>query len=105
MKVKNIVIAILVIALGGMIVYRITKNKAEKGKDKNDKKPPIGVSAFVVKGQDFSNTISQTAVWFLGDSSKVELITSLLPGLKIFFISVTSSGRSSTKSTIKKTSG
>lgn len=58
MKVKNIVIAILVIALGGMIVYRITKNKAEKGKDKNDKKPPIGVSAFVVKGQDFSNTIS-----------------------------------------------
>ncbi|MEK8179767.1 efflux RND transporter periplasmic adaptor subunit [Flavobacterium buctense] len=60
MKVKNIVIAILVIALGGMIVYRITKNKAEneKGNDKNGKKPPISVNAFVVKGEEFSNTIS-----------------------------------------------
>ncbi|QBZ98083.1 efflux RND transporter periplasmic adaptor subunit [Flavobacterium sangjuense] len=60
MKVKNIVIAILVIALGGMIVYRITKNKAEneKGNDKNGKKPPIGVSAVVVEPQEFSNTIS-----------------------------------------------
>lgn len=60
MKVKNIVIAILVIALGGMIVYRITKNKAEneKGKDKSGKKPPVSVSAFVVTPQEFSNTIS-----------------------------------------------
>ncbi|MFN3754157.1 efflux RND transporter periplasmic adaptor subunit [Flavobacterium sp.] len=58
MKAKNIVITILVIALGGMIAYRITKNKAEKGNDKNGKKPPIGISGFVVKGQDFSNTIS-----------------------------------------------
>jgi membrane fusion protein (multidrug efflux system) len=60
MKIKNIVIAILVIALGGMIVYRITKNKAEneKGNDKNGKKPPIGVSAVVVEPQEFSNTIS-----------------------------------------------
>ena len=60
MKVKNIVITILVIALGGMIVYRIAKNKAEseKGKDKNGKKPPVSVSAFVVTPQEFSNTIS-----------------------------------------------
>lgn len=60
MKIKHIVIAILAIALGGMIVYRITKNKAEneKGKDKNGKKPPISVSAFVVTPQEFSNTIS-----------------------------------------------
>lgn len=60
MKIKNIVITVLVIALGGMIVYRITKNKAEneKGNDKNGKKPPISVRGFVVKGQDFSNTIS-----------------------------------------------
>jgi membrane fusion protein (multidrug efflux system) len=60
MKVKNIVIAILVIALGVMIVYRITKNKAEneKGNDKNGKKPPVGVSAFVITPQEFSNTIS-----------------------------------------------
>ncbi|WP_333878839.1 efflux RND transporter periplasmic adaptor subunit [Flavobacterium sp.] len=60
MKIKNIVIAVIVIALGGMIAYRITKNKAEndKGKDKNGKKPTTLVSAYVVKGQDFSNTIS-----------------------------------------------
>ncbi len=60
MKIKNILIAIVVIALGGMIVYRITKNKAEneKGNDKNGKKPPIGVSAIIVEPQEFSNTIS-----------------------------------------------
>lgn len=60
MKIKHIVITFLAIALGGMIVYRITKNKTEneKGKDKNGKKPPISVSAFVVTPQEFSNTIS-----------------------------------------------
>ncbi|MGC4039720.1 MAG: efflux RND transporter periplasmic adaptor subunit [Flavobacterium sp.] len=60
MKVKYLVISALVILLGGMIVYRITKNKSEndKGGDKNGKKPPVGVSAVVVKPQDFSNTIS-----------------------------------------------
>lgn len=60
MKIKNLVIAIIVIALGGMIAFRITKNKAEndKGNDKNGKKPAIPVTFYVVKGQDFSNTIS-----------------------------------------------
>lgn len=60
MKIKNIVISLLVLGLAGMIVYRITKNKAEneKGNDKNGKKPPVGVSAVVVKPQEFSNTIS-----------------------------------------------
>ncbi|MES2747854.1 MAG: efflux RND transporter periplasmic adaptor subunit [Bacteroidota bacterium] len=60
MKTKTIVITLLVIVLGGMIVYRITKNKSEneKGNDKNGKKPPIGVSAIVITPQDFSNTIS-----------------------------------------------
>lgn len=60
MKVKNIVISLLVIGLAGMIIYRITKNKAEseKGNDKNGKKPPISVSAVVVKPQEFSNNIS-----------------------------------------------
>ncbi|MFN3968296.1 efflux RND transporter periplasmic adaptor subunit [Flavobacterium sp.] len=60
MKIKHIVITVLVVALAGMIVYRITKNKAEneKGNDKNGKKPPIGVTAFVVTSQEFSNTIS-----------------------------------------------
>jgi len=60
MKIKNLVIAIIVIVLGGMIAYRITKNKAEseKGNDKNGKKPATPVTFYVVKGQDFSNTIS-----------------------------------------------
>src|SRR6478609_967107 len=60
MKVKYFVISILVIALGGMIAYRITKNKSEneKGNDKGGKKPPVTVSAVVVKLQDFSNDLS-----------------------------------------------
>jgi membrane fusion protein (multidrug efflux system) len=60
MKLKYIIITVLVIALGSMIAYRITKNKAEseKGNDKNGKKPPTMVSAIIVKNQDFSNTIS-----------------------------------------------
>lgn len=60
MKIKNLVIAIIVIALGGMIAYRITKNKSEsdKGNDKSGKKQATPVTFYVVKGQDFSNTIS-----------------------------------------------
>lgn len=60
MKLKYVIISVLVIALGGMIVYRITKNKSEneKGNDKSGKKPPMTVSAIVVKPQDFSNDIS-----------------------------------------------
>jgi membrane fusion protein (multidrug efflux system) len=60
MKLKYLIITILIIALGVMIGYRITKNKSEneKGNDKNGKKPPIAVSAVVVKLQDFSNAIS-----------------------------------------------
>lgn len=60
MKVKYIVITVLAVLLGGMIIYRITKNKSEneKGGDKGGKKPAITVSAIIVKPQDFSNTIS-----------------------------------------------
>ncbi|WP_264521773.1 efflux RND transporter periplasmic adaptor subunit [Flavobacterium sp. N1994] len=60
MKLKHLIITVLVIALGSMIAYRITKNKTEneKGNDKSGKKPPTVVSAIVVKTQDFSNTIS-----------------------------------------------
>ncbi|MEO5775313.1 MAG: efflux RND transporter periplasmic adaptor subunit [Flavobacterium sp.] len=60
MKIKYLILSILVIAVGGMIVYRITKNKSEneKGNDKGGKKPPIGVSAVVVEPQNFSNVIS-----------------------------------------------
>lgn len=60
MKIKYLIIIILIVSLGGMIVYRITSNKAEneKGGGKNGEKPPVNVSAIVVKSQDFSNTIS-----------------------------------------------
>lgn len=60
MKIKNIVIALLVISLGGLIVYRITKNhnETDKGKDKSDKKPAVIVSAIIAKSEDFSNALT-----------------------------------------------
>ncbi len=60
MKIKYVILSILAIALGGLIIYRITKNKSEneKGGDKNGKKPAVTVSGIVVKPQDFSNTLS-----------------------------------------------
>ena len=60
MKVKYLFISILVIVLGGMITYRITKNKTEteKNNDKTGKKQPVALSGFVIKPQDFSNVIS-----------------------------------------------
>ena len=60
MKIKYLFLTILAIAIGGMIFYRITKNKSENEKpnDKSGKKPPITVTAVVVKPQNFSNSIS-----------------------------------------------
>ena len=60
MKIKHIVISILVLGLTGLIVYRISKNKAEteKNNDKSGKKPAMTVSGIVVEPQSFSNTIS-----------------------------------------------
>src|SRR6476660_5168350 len=60
MKVKYLILSILAVALGGMIIYRISKNKSENEKDgdKKGKKPPMAVSGIVVKPKDFSNAIS-----------------------------------------------
>ena len=60
MKVKYIVLSILALAIGGMIVYRISKNNSEneKNNDKSGKKPPMTVSVMKVEPQDFSNSIS-----------------------------------------------
>ncbi|WP_298392401.1 efflux RND transporter periplasmic adaptor subunit [Flavobacterium sp.] len=60
MKVKNIVIALLVLLIGGLITYRIFKNSEEtdKGKGKGDKKPAVTVSAIVAESKDFSNALS-----------------------------------------------
>lgn len=59
MTVKKIVLLLLVVALGALIVYRITKNKEldEKG-GKDGKKPPTAVQAIVLKSQEFTNVIS-----------------------------------------------
>lgn len=60
MKIKNIVIALLVLSLGGLIVYRISKNsnQGDKGKDKGNKKDTIAVNVMVLKGQTFDNNLS-----------------------------------------------
>lgn len=60
MKVKNIVIALIILSLGGLIAYRITKNSSESGKskDKGGKKPPMGITAIVAKAEDFANDLT-----------------------------------------------
>mgnify|MGYP003464183695 CR=1 FL=1 len=60
MKVKNIVILLLILSLGGLIAYRITKNNSEsdKSKDKGGKKPPMGITAIVAKAEDFANDLT-----------------------------------------------
>jgi len=60
MKIKNIFIVLVVLSLGGLIAYRITKNSGEgdKKKEKGDKKPPVAVSAVVAKTEDFSNALT-----------------------------------------------
>ncbi len=63
MKTRYIVYAILVIGLGALVTYRITKNKDTEASDKGVKggaaKAPT-VDAVVVKIQDFSNKITVT---------------------------------------------
>ncbi len=60
MKIKHLIITILLLSIGGLIVFRITKNSTEdnKGKDKGDKKDPIAVNGMVLIGQTFNNNLS-----------------------------------------------
>ncbi len=60
MKIKHLIITLLLLSIGGLIAYRITKNNAEgdKGKGKGDKKDPIAVNGLVLKGQTFNNNLS-----------------------------------------------
>ncbi len=60
MKIKYILITVIVLSLGGLIVFRITKNSADggNGKGKGDKKDLIAVTGLVLKGQTFDNNLS-----------------------------------------------
>lgn len=60
MKKKYIILTLLLLVLGVLIGYRITKNKSEseKGKEKEGKKPPVKVSGLVITPKEFSSTIS-----------------------------------------------
>src|SRR5436190_1300166 len=58
MKIKNIIIALSVISLGGLIAYRITKNSDKDEKGKGDKKNPIAVNGQIIKPQTFNNDLS-----------------------------------------------
>jgi len=51
---------LLVLSLGGLIVYRISKNsnQGDKGKEKGNKKDSISVNVMIVKGQTFDNNLS-----------------------------------------------
>lgn len=60
MKIKHFIYALLIIGIGGLIVYRITNNKktdAENGKGQS-KKPATSVSGMVLKPQNFADVLS-----------------------------------------------
>lgn len=59
MKLKTILITILILLLGGLIFYRISKNSEEdaKGKDKGGNKTPASVNGIVATAQDFANKL------------------------------------------------
>ena len=60
MKIKHLFFTLLLLIIGGLVVFRITKNAGqdEKGKDKGDKKPPTNVSAIIIKTQLFDDDLS-----------------------------------------------
>ncbi|MBC7524133.1 MAG: efflux RND transporter periplasmic adaptor subunit [Flavobacterium sp.] len=60
MKLKTLLIIIVLISIGGLIFYRISKNSegGEGEKSKGDKKPATSVSAMVVKSQVFNDNLS-----------------------------------------------
>lgn len=57
MKIKYIVYAILILALGTLIFYRIGANKEEK-KDPNAKKPATTVYGVVLQAREFADNLS-----------------------------------------------
>nr|WP_315154432.1 efflux RND transporter periplasmic adaptor subunit [uncultured Flavobacterium sp.] len=60
MKLKNLIYALLIIAIGGFIAYRIVSNKSknEESKKFGDKDAPTNVTGIVVKTATFDNNLS-----------------------------------------------
>ena len=60
MKIKNLIYALLIIAIVGFIAYRISSNKAKKDESKKfgDKDAPTNVEGIVVKTATFENNLS-----------------------------------------------
>jgi membrane fusion protein (multidrug efflux system) len=60
MKLKNIIYALLIIAIGGFIAYRVVSNKSknEESKKFGDKDAPTNVTGIVVKTATFDNNLS-----------------------------------------------
>lgn len=60
MKKKYIILTLILIVLGILIGYRISKNKVEsdKSKEKEGKKPPVKVSGLIITPKEFSTTVS-----------------------------------------------
>ncbi|RZJ31917.1 MAG: efflux RND transporter periplasmic adaptor subunit [Flavobacterium sp.] len=60
MKLKHIIYAMIIIAFGAFITYRIVENKGEKNKekDKGKNKMPMRVSGIVLQPQEFSDKLS-----------------------------------------------
>ena len=60
MKLKNIIYALLIIAIGGFIAYRVVSNKSknEESKKFGDKDAPTNVTGIIVKTATFDNNLS-----------------------------------------------
>lgn len=60
MKVKNLIYALLIIVLGGFIIYRVVSNKSknDESKKSGDKDRPTTVTGLVVKTSTFDNNLS-----------------------------------------------
>jgi membrane fusion protein (multidrug efflux system) len=90
MKIRHVIIAVLVLGLGGLVYYRIAENKKAKqensgGGGKGDgKKPAMAVNGIVVKPEDFSNNLALSGSI---EANEQVQITTEVPGIaeKILF--------------------
>lgn len=62
MKIRNLIILIILVSLGGIIVYRIKTNQSQeaKGKDKGGARPPAQVEAMIIQPEIYKDQLSLT---------------------------------------------